>query len=121
MDEARQKFQELSEDLQKSQEGTRTLQAEEGPRTNSPNSEIRINMEALQRLDTQYQENKSVHKVLVDTPADQAPRVILSQELESLGGDSNVYKLVGPVLLKQGRPEAVLAVEGRLGFIEKEK
>jgi prefoldin beta subunit len=37
-----------------------------------------------------------------------------------LNDDSNIYKLVGPVLLKQDKSEAVLAVDGRLEFIEKE-
>ena len=34
--------------------------------------------------------------------------------------DANIYKLVGPVLLKQDKTEAVLAVDGRLEFIENE-
>ena len=34
--------------------------------------------------------------------------------------DSNIYKLVGPVLLKQERSDALMAVNGRLDFIEKE-
>jgi prefoldin beta subunit len=42
------------------------------------------------------------------------------QEFASLKDDANIYKLVGPVLLKQDKTEAVLAVDGRLEFIEKE-
>ena len=42
------------------------------------------------------------------------------QEFANLPSDANIYKLVGPVLLKQERGEAVLAVDGRLEFIEKE-
>lgn len=42
------------------------------------------------------------------------------QEFKSLDSDANIYKLVGPVLLKQDKSEAVMAVEGRLNFIEKE-
>lgn len=34
--------------------------------------------------------------------------------------DGVVYKLVGPVLLKQDKTEAVMAVDGRLEFIENE-
>lgn len=34
--------------------------------------------------------------------------------------NANIYKLVGPVLLKQDKTEAVLAVDGRLEFIDKE-
>lgn len=37
-----------------------------------------------------------------------------------LAEDANVYKLVGPVLLKQERSEAVMAVTSRLEFIDKE-
>lgn len=42
------------------------------------------------------------------------------QEFAKLADDANIYKLIGPVLLKQDRSEAVLAVDGRLEFIEKE-
>jgi prefoldin beta subunit len=37
-----------------------------------------------------------------------------------LDEDANIYKLVGPVLLKQEKSEAVMAVDGRLEFIENE-
>ena len=37
-----------------------------------------------------------------------------------LASDFNIYKLVGPVLLKQDKNEAVTAVDGRLDFIETE-
>ena len=43
-----------------------------------------------------------------------------SQEFAGLAEDANIYKLVGPILLKQDRGEAVLAVDGRLEFIDKE-
>lgn len=42
------------------------------------------------------------------------------QEFTKLAEDANIYKLVGPVLLKQEKSEAVLAVNGRLEYIEKE-
>lgn len=42
------------------------------------------------------------------------------KEFASLDDDSKIYKLVGPVLLKQEKSEAVMAVDGRLEFIEKE-
>lgn len=42
------------------------------------------------------------------------------QEFAKLSEDANIYKLVGPVLLKQDRGEAVLTVDGRLDFIEKD-
>lgn len=43
------------------------------------------------------------------------------QEFSKLAEDANIYKLVGPVLLKQEKSEAVLAVNGRLQYIEKER
>lgn len=45
---------------------------------------------------------------------------LLVQEFASLDDDTNIYKLVGPVLLKQEKSEATMAVKGRLEFIEKE-
>lgn len=41
-------------------------------------------------------------------------------EFDKLDEDSKIYKIVGPVLLKQDKNEAVMAVNGRLEFIEKE-
>ncbi|KUL86551.1 hypothetical protein ZTR_04261 [Talaromyces verruculosus] len=58
---------------------------------------------ARQKLESQQQENQAVQ-----------------QEFASLDDDSNIYKLIGPVLLKQEKSEAVMAVDGRLEFIEKE-
>lgn len=42
------------------------------------------------------------------------------QEFTKLSEDAGIYKLVGPVLLKQDRSEAVMAVDQRLEFIDKE-
>lgn len=44
----------------------------------------------------------------------------MQKEFASLTEDAGIYKLVGPVLLKQDKVEAVTAVEGRLDFIGKE-
>jgi prefoldin beta subunit len=41
-------------------------------------------------------------------------------EFNSLDDDANIYKQIGPVLLKQDKTEALMAVTGRLEFIEKE-
>ncbi|KAL8677131.1 MAG: hypothetical protein Q9224_007219, partial [Gallowayella concinna] len=38
----------------------------------------------------------------------------------NLTDDSPIYKLIGPVLLKQEKAEAESAVQGRLDFIENE-
>jgi prefoldin beta subunit len=43
----------------------------------------------------------------------------VKKEFDGLSDDSKVFKLVGPVLLKQERSEAVTAVNGRLEFIAK--
>lgn len=42
------------------------------------------------------------------------------QEFAGLNDEANIYKLVGPVLLKQESAEAKSTVEGRLEYIDKE-
>lgn len=79
---------------------------------------------ARQKLESQQQENKSVQDVrgkcnltrIIRQPATN----ILPQEFKSLAEDANIYKLVGPVLLKQDTTEAKSTVDGRLEYIEKE-
>ncbi|KIW27855.1 uncharacterized protein PV07_07556 [Cladophialophora immunda] len=65
--------------------------------------DLQTAVEARQKLEAQQQENKAVQK-----------------EFASLPDDAGIYKLVGPVLLKQDKTEAVNAVDGRLDFITKE-
>ncbi|OZJ04856.1 hypothetical protein BZG36_02628 [Bifiguratus adelaidae] len=60
-------------------------------------------VETRQRLDSQLQENELVEK-----------------EFQSLGEDANIYKLIGPVLVKQEREEAKTNVENRLRLIREE-
>ncbi|KAF9884051.1 hypothetical protein FE257_002336 [Aspergillus nanangensis] len=60
-------------------------------------------VDARQKLESQQQENESVQK-----------------EFDTLDDDDKIYKMVGPVLLKQEKTEALMAVNGRLEFIEKE-
>ncbi|KAL2839073.1 Prefoldin [Aspergillus pseudoustus] len=60
-------------------------------------------VDARQKLESQQQENKNVQT-----------------EFNSLDDDANIYKQIGPVLLKQDKAEALMAVSGRLEFIEKE-
>ncbi|GAB7337498.1 hypothetical protein MBLNU457_g2825t3 [Dothideomycetes sp. NU457] len=66
-------------------------------------AELQTTVEARQKLESQQQENKSVQK-----------------EFATLSDDANIYKLVGPVLLKQDTTEARSTVDGRLEYIEKE-
>jgi chaperonin cofactor prefoldin len=60
-------------------------------------------VDARQKLESQQQENEGVQT-----------------EFAGLDDESKIYKLVGPVLLKQDKTEATMAVNGRLEFIEKE-
>jgi prefoldin beta subunit len=60
-------------------------------------------VDARQKLESQQQENQGVQS-----------------EFAQLDDESNIFKLVGPVLLKQDKTEATMAVNGRLEFIEKE-
>ncbi|KAK5081392.1 Prefoldin subunit 6 [Exophiala xenobiotica] len=60
-------------------------------------------VEARQRLESQQAENRAVQK-----------------EFKSLAEDADIYRLVGPVLLKQDKSEANSTVDGRLDFIGKE-
>lgn len=55
------------------------------------------------KLETQFQENK-----------------IVKEEFETLDSESNVYKLIGPVLLKQDKDEAEDNVNKRIEFITSE-
>jgi len=67
------------------------------------NKELTSTVQARQKLESQQQENKNVQA-----------------EFALLKDDANIYKLVGQILLKQDKTEAVMAVDGRLQYIEKE-
>ncbi|KXX72824.1 Prefoldin subunit 6 [Madurella mycetomatis] len=60
-------------------------------------------VQSRQKLEAQKQENLGVQK-----------------EFGKLKEDETIYKLIGPVLLKQERPDAESTVNGRLEFIDKE-
>lgn len=47
-------------------------------------------------------------------------RLTSRQEFSKLKDDETIYKLIGPVLLKQEKVEAESTVNGRLEFIGKE-
>lgn len=65
--------------------------------------ELQNVVQSRQQLESQQQESKGVQK-----------------EFAALAEDGVIYKLVGPVLLKQEKSEAVMAVDGRLEFIDNE-
>ncbi|KAF9344456.1 hypothetical protein BGX26_004347, partial [Mortierella sp. AD094] len=60
-------------------------------------------VESRQRLDSQLQENK-----------------LVQDEFKLLKDDANIYKLIGPVLTKQDKAEAVTNVDKRIDFINAE-
>lgn len=66
-------------------------------------AELQAAIQSRQKLDAQKHENVGVQK-----------------EFEKLKSDEVIYKLVGPVLLKQDKAEAESTVSGRLKFITKE-
>ncbi|KAJ5751622.1 Prefoldin subunit 6 [Penicillium odoratum] len=66
-------------------------------------TDLEVLVDARQKLESQQQENQGVQS-----------------EFAQLDDESNIFKMVGPVLLKQDKTEAVMAVNGRLEFIEKE-
>ncbi|TVY16095.1 Prefoldin subunit 6 [Lachnellula arida] len=91
MAEVQQRLQGLTTGYQNIQQGE----------LNKPQLQNYVN--SRQKLESQQQENKAVQK-----------------EFSGLKDEANIYKMVGPVLLKQDKTEAVLAVDGRLEYIEKE-
>ncbi|KAF9364639.1 hypothetical protein BGX34_000875 [Mortierella sp. NVP85] len=60
-------------------------------------------VESRQKLDSQLQENK-----------------LVQDEFKLLSDDANIYKLIGPVLTKQDKNEAVTNVDKRIEFINAE-
>ncbi|KAF3053503.1 hypothetical protein E8E11_010850 [Didymella keratinophila] len=83
---------EVQKKLQELSESYQSLQAELGTA-----------VEARQKLESQQQENTTVKK-----------------EFDLLDDEANIYKQIGPVLLKQDKTEALMSVNGRLEFIDKE-
>ncbi|KAL2138884.1 hypothetical protein VTI28DRAFT_6080 [Corynascus sepedonium] len=65
--------------------------------------DLQETVQSRQKLEAQKQENLGVQK-----------------EFAKLKDEETIYKLIGPVLLKQERVEAESTVKGRLEFIEKE-
>ncbi|KAL0073524.1 Prefoldin [Phycomyces blakesleeanus] len=65
--------------------------------------ELQKVIESRQRLDSQQQENELVNK-----------------EFGLLKSDANIYKLIGPVLVKQDKSEATTNVKNRLDLIGSE-
>ena len=77
---------------------------------NPPATELQSTIDARQKLESQHQENKGVAREFS----------FFASENEQEGGAGKIYKVVGPVLLAQDKSEAIMAVQARLEFIEKE-
>ncbi|KAK0724565.1 Prefoldin [Lasiosphaeris hirsuta] len=69
-------------------------------------------VQSRQQLEAQKQENLGVQTVCYLSGA--------HVEFAKLKDDETIYKLIGPVLLKQDRMDAESTVNGRLEFIDKE-
>ncbi|KAI6245872.1 Prefoldin subunit [Erysiphe necator] len=65
--------------------------------------DLQSTIQSRQQLESQLQENKEIQR-----------------EFANLANDANIYKMVGPVLLKQEKSEAVVAVDARVEFINNE-
>ena len=108
MAEDQKKLQSLSDDYQKLQDGTVSSPLQSAAHNLESHvltcfADLQTTVSARQTLESQLAENRAVQK-----------------EFSTLSSESNIYKLIGPVLLKQDKTEATGAVEGRLEFIEKE-
>lgn len=78
-----------------------------------------------QLLESQLTENKFVKEVKSNFDClyfskKSINNEIKSKELDLLKGEDTVYKLVGPVLLKQDLVEAVQTVQKRIDYIQGE-
>lgn len=81
--------------------------------------ELSLAVEARQRLDAQLSENELVRKVRQEFETLVIADSIL-QEFGMLTPENRVFKMVGPVLVKQDQEEAKSNVETRLDFIRSE-
>jgi prefoldin beta subunit len=77
------------------------LSPPQAARLSNVGPDISQNIQQLQALESQRQENKSV-----------------KNEIDGLAGKPTIYKLIGPVLLKQDKTEVETTVNGRLRFLE---
>lgn len=124
MADVQAKLQVLSEEFTKLQQGlVSPVTTPESQPILTGSLELQETVQSRQKLEAQKQENLGVQKVgsvlrlfsVVIASTD-----TLYKELSKLKDDETIYKLIGPVLLKQERVEAESTVKGRLDFIEKE-
>lgn len=75
---------------------------------------------ARERLEAQLSENELVKKVRMRCTYGERLLTGVMQEFEQLTESNTVYKLLGPVLVKQDQEEAKSTVNTRLDFIKSE-
>ncbi|KAK4556501.1 Prefoldin subunit 6 [Recurvomyces mirabilis] len=83
-------------------------------------NELTTLVQARQKLEGQFTENESVQKVWKHRKHTKVHFADSMQEFAGLDDDAKIYKLVGPVLLRQETTEAKSTVDGRLEYIGKE-
>ncbi|KAG6832306.1 hypothetical protein H0H92_003539 [Tricholoma furcatifolium] len=84
-------------------------------------AELSAAVESRQRLDAQLSENELVKKVAKrSTQISNADMTSAQQEFALLTPENKVFKVMGPVLVKQDQAEAKSNVETRLEFIRSE-
>lgn len=104
-EDPQKRLQALSEEYQRLQQSKSlplSIPSKSNP-TTTTRTGLSDLVSARQKLSSQQQENQSV-----------------KNEFGKLDAESQIYKLVGPVLLKQDHAEAGMAVDGRLEYIGKE-
>ncbi|GJC87441.1 prefoldin subunit [Colletotrichum tofieldiae] len=82
--------------------------------------ELQNTVQSRQKLEAQKQENLGVKEASSRSAFSMTMRLMSPQEFDKLKDGEQIYKLVGPVLLKQDKIEAESTVKGRLDFITKE-
>ncbi|KAI0123743.1 Prefoldin [Xylariales sp. AK1849] len=84
-------------------------------------AEIQARLQALSEdYQTLQQELQTAVSSRQKLQAQKTENLGVSKEFDRLTDGEGIYKLVGPVLLKQDKVEAESTVKGRLEFIEKE-
>ncbi|KAM0811888.1 putative Prefoldin subunit 6 [Seiridium cardinale] len=84
-------------------------------------AEVQAKLQALsgdyQKLQQELQETIASRQKL---QSQKTENIGVQKEFEKLTNDEGIYKLVGPILLKQDKVEAESTVKGRLEFITTE-
>lgn len=101
--------------------------SEEVTKFNNLQKEFQKLCTTRQQLDEQLNENKIVKEVsrhCLDSfekmNRDDYSKTLMYQELDLLGDDANVFKMIGPAMIKQDLKDAKDNVNGRIKYISGE-